>query len=94
MTRRLHGRITLWPPQLAGWPITLLCKHLKTASLLSSRWSSYSVSIAALGLATEVQAYFDSEADKLAKAWLAKYGGEIKKLTDDRKEPGIGRGVL
>src|ERR1035437_5223247 len=44
------------------------------------------VSIAALGLMTEVQAYFDAEADKLAKAWLAKYGNEIKKLTDDRKE--------
>jgi len=44
------------------------------------------VSIAALGLVTEVQAYFDKEADKLAKAWLAKYGDEIKKLTDDRKE--------
>jgi type III restriction enzyme len=44
------------------------------------------VSIAALGLVTEVQAYFDAEADKLAKAWLAKYGNEIKKLTDDRKE--------
>ena len=44
------------------------------------------VSIAALGLVTEVQAYFDNEADKLAKAWLAKYGDEIKKLTDDRQE--------
>jgi type III restriction enzyme len=44
------------------------------------------VSIAALGLVTEVQAYFDAEADKLTKAWLAKYGNEIKKLTDDRKE--------
>jgi type III restriction enzyme len=44
------------------------------------------VSIAALGLVTEVQAYFDIEADKLAKAWLAKYSNEIKKLTDDRKE--------
>lgn len=44
------------------------------------------VSIAALGLVIEVQAYFDAEADKLAKAWLAKYGNEIKKLTDDRKE--------
>jgi len=44
------------------------------------------LSIAGLGLVTEVQAYFDAEADKLAKAWLAKYGNEIKKLTDDRKE--------
>ena len=44
------------------------------------------VSIAALGLVTEVQAYFEAEADKLAKAWLAKYGNKIKKLTDDRKE--------
>jgi type III restriction enzyme len=44
------------------------------------------VSIAALGLVTEVQAYFDTEADKLAKAWIAKYRNEIKKLTDDRKE--------
>ena len=32
------------------------------------------VSVAALGLVTEVQSYFDAEADKLAKAWLAKYG--------------------
>jgi type III restriction enzyme len=44
------------------------------------------VSIAALGLMMEAQAYFDAEADKLAKTWLAKYGNEIKKLTDDRKE--------
>jgi type III restriction enzyme len=44
------------------------------------------VSIAALALVTDVQAYFDAEADKMAKAWLAKYGNEIKKLTDDRKE--------
>jgi type III restriction enzyme len=44
------------------------------------------VSIAALGLVMEVQAYFDAEADKLAKAWLAKYGNQIKNLTDDRKE--------
>jgi hypothetical protein len=44
------------------------------------------VSIAALGLVTDLQADFDTEADILAKAWLAKYGNEIKKLTDDRKE--------
>jgi type III restriction enzyme len=44
------------------------------------------VSIAALGLVTEVQAYFDAEADKLAKTWLAEYRDKIKKLTDDRKE--------
>jgi hypothetical protein len=44
------------------------------------------VSIAALGLVMELQAYFDAEADKLAKAWLAKYADQIKKLTDDRKE--------
>jgi hypothetical protein len=44
------------------------------------------VSIAALGLVTEVQAYFDTEADKLAEEWIEKYGKEIKKLADDRKE--------
>jgi type III restriction enzyme len=44
------------------------------------------VSIAALGLVTEVQAYFDAEADKLTKDWLSQYGSTIKKLTDDRKE--------
>lgn len=44
------------------------------------------VSIAALGLVMEVQAYFDAEANKLARDWLAKYGAEIKKLTDNRKE--------
>lgn len=44
------------------------------------------VTIAGLGLVTEAQAYFDGEAEKLTKAWLAKYRGEIKRLTDDRKE--------
>lgn len=44
------------------------------------------VSIAALGLVTEVQPYFDSEADKLAKAWLEKYSAVIKKLSHDRQE--------
>ena len=44
------------------------------------------VSIAALGLVTEVQPYFDTEADKLAKAWLEKYSGVIKKLSHDRQE--------
>lgn len=44
------------------------------------------VTIAGLGLVTEVQAYFDSEADKLVKEWLFKYSAQIKALTDDRKE--------
>ncbi len=44
------------------------------------------VVIAALGLMTEVQAYFDGEANKLAKAWLDKYKKHIKKLPDDRRE--------
>lgn len=44
------------------------------------------VSIAALGLLSEVQPYFDAEADSLASEWLAKYGAQIKALTDDQKE--------
>lgn len=44
------------------------------------------VSVAALGLVTEVQPYFDAEADKLAKAWLAKYSAVIKGLSHDRQE--------
>jgi type III restriction enzyme len=44
------------------------------------------VSIAALGLVTEVQPYFDAEADKLAKAWLQKYISAIKGLSHDRQE--------
>ena len=44
------------------------------------------VTVASLGLVTEVQAYFDAEADKLAKAWLTKYRPQIKALSDDRKE--------
>lgn len=44
------------------------------------------VVIAALGLMIEVQAYFDGEANKLAKAWLDKYKKQIKKLSDDRRE--------
>lgn len=44
------------------------------------------VTVAGLGLVTEVQAYFDAEADKLAKVWLTTYAPAIKALTDDRKE--------
>ena len=44
------------------------------------------VSVAALGLVTEVQPSFDAEADKLAKAWLAKYSAVIKELSHDRQE--------
>jgi type III restriction enzyme len=44
------------------------------------------VTVAGLGLVMEVQAYFDAEADKLAKAWLTKYAPQMKSLTDDRKE--------
>lgn len=44
------------------------------------------VTIAGLGLVTEIQDYFDLEADRLAKEWLSEYGIEIKALSDDRKE--------
>lgn len=44
------------------------------------------VTVAGLGLVTEVQAYFDAEADKLAKAWLAEYARQIKALKHDRQE--------
>ncbi len=44
------------------------------------------VTVAGLGLVTEVQTYFDAKADELTKAWLATYGPKIKALSDDRKE--------
>ena len=44
------------------------------------------VTVAGLGLVTEVQYHFDAEADKLAKAWISKYASQIKLLSDDRKE--------
>lgn len=44
------------------------------------------VTVAGLGLVMEAQAYFDAEADKLAKDWLVKYRGQIKALSDDRRE--------
>lgn len=44
------------------------------------------VTVAGLGLVSEVQAYFDIECDKLAKAWLTTYAPQIKALADDRKE--------
>ncbi|MCK3830147.1 DEAD/DEAH box helicase [Pseudomonas fluorescens] len=44
------------------------------------------VTVAGLGLVTEVQTYFDTEADKLAKVWLKTYAPQIKALSDDRKE--------
>ena len=44
------------------------------------------VTVAGLALVTEVEAYFNAEADKLAKALWIKYAPQIKELTDDRKE--------
>lgn len=44
------------------------------------------VTIAGLGLVSEVQDYFDREADKLAKAWFGVHGADIKSLSDDRRE--------
>lgn len=44
------------------------------------------VSIAALGMVTEVPPCLDGEADKLAKAWLEKYSAVIKSLSHDRQE--------
>ncbi len=44
------------------------------------------VTVAGLGLVMEAQAHFDAEADKLTKDWLAKYGAQIKSLSDDRRE--------
>jgi type III restriction enzyme len=44
------------------------------------------VSVAALGMVTEAQLYFDSAADKLAKEWLATYNAAIRGLSHDRQE--------
>ena len=44
------------------------------------------VAVAALGLVTDVQPYFDKAADKLAKQWLASYKAAIKSLSHDRQE--------
>lgn len=44
------------------------------------------VSVAALGLVSELQPYFDAEADKLAKKWLQTYKSAIKSLSHDRQE--------
>jgi len=44
------------------------------------------VSVAALGLVTEMQPIFDAAADKLAKEWLTAYRAAIKGLSHDRQE--------
>ena len=44
------------------------------------------VTVAGLGLVMEAQAYFDAEADRLAKDWLRQYGARIRALNDDRRE--------
>jgi type III restriction enzyme len=44
------------------------------------------VTVAGLGLVTEVQPYFDAQADDLATAWIAEFAPRIKGLTDDRKD--------
>jgi hypothetical protein len=42
--------------------------------------------IAALGLVPDVKTYLDTEANKLAKAWLDKYRVPVKGLSDERQE--------
>jgi len=44
------------------------------------------VTVAGLGLVTEVQSYFDAKADEQAKELLSKYSPQIKTLSDDRKD--------
>jgi type III restriction enzyme len=44
------------------------------------------VCVAALGLVTEAQLYFDYEADKLSKEWLRTYTAAIRSLSHDRQE--------
>ncbi|GAB3656288.1 DEAD/DEAH box helicase [Ramlibacter alkalitolerans] len=44
------------------------------------------VTVAGLGLVTEVQQYFDAHADALAKAWFTEFALRIKGLPDDRKD--------
>lgn len=44
------------------------------------------VTVAGLGMVMEIQAYYDAKADSLTKAWLSKFGPQIKELSDDRKE--------
>lgn len=44
------------------------------------------MTVAGLGLVSEVQGCVDVEADKLAKSWLAAYGTQIKLLSDDRHD--------
>lgn len=44
------------------------------------------VTVAGLGLVTEVRPYFDAAAATLAKAWLTAYAKQIKALSDDRRE--------
>lgn len=44
------------------------------------------VTVAGLGLVTEIGPYFDAKADELAKTFLQTYSTQIKVLSDDRKE--------
>jgi hypothetical protein len=44
------------------------------------------VTVAGLGLVTEVQDFYDRTADKLVKGWLQREWSQIKTLSDDRKE--------
>jgi type III restriction enzyme len=44
------------------------------------------VTVAGLGLVTEIGPHFDAQADALAKSLLTTYSAQIKTLADDRKE--------
>lgn len=44
------------------------------------------VTVAGLGLVTEIQDYFDDKANTLVQGWLKEYWARIKCLSDDRQE--------
>ena len=44
------------------------------------------MTVAGMGLVTEIGPHFDAKADELAKSLLETYSHQIKTLSDDRKE--------
>jgi type III restriction enzyme len=89
ITDAFHRAARVITPDIARtYTENLACRHVTPDHIedFLEALAEARVTIAALGLMSELQVYIDAEADKLAKAWLSKYRVDIKALSHDRQE--------
>jgi type III restriction enzyme len=73
-------------PDLSRTYAEYLAKQNIDADTLEDALIESHADIAALGLVADVKIYLDTEADKVAKAWLDKYRILVKNLSDERQD--------